>query len=182
MTTLACRSYQHCWRAASVSVCLRCGAIEPTREPRMIAGLSVMWQTSASAMPCTLISGCATSPPSIPVVEGSEGVRVVEDLRILGLAGCETLGRIEAEDGKVARDSSRYVGTNEKALARLENEAAKLGGDTAAIEQRPATFRYAAPAARLRLNAHLQTGFAPSTCPEAVPTRTGASSSSDCVD
>jgi uncharacterized protein YbjQ (UPF0145 family) len=84
---------------------------------------------------CALIAGCTTSPPAIPVIEGSEGVRVVEDFRILGLSGCKALGRIEAKDGKVARDQSRYVGTTERAVTRLKNEAAKLGGDTAAIEQ-----------------------------------------------
>lgn len=86
-------------------------------------------------MLCTVTAGCVTRPPSVLAIERSDSVRVVEDFRIEGLAGCEALGRIEAEDGKVASDSTRYVGTTERAVARLKNEAAKLGGDTAAIEQ-----------------------------------------------
>jgi len=82
----------------------------------------------ALALACAACSG--TTPP-IQEVAGANQVKAttIES----EVAACQRLSLETASDGKLGEGTDGYVGTEERALLRLRNRAAEIGGDTILI-------------------------------------------------
>lgn len=84
--------------------------------------------------------GCAETLPQIPVVDGSDRVKLLDQLQ--DADGCRDLGLISSTDGMTGHGRWQYEGSIERAMLRLRNEAVRRRADTLWVDETATEYSY----------------------------------------
>lgn len=79
-------------------------------------------------------AACAFEEVEVPHIRDVPGANQVKIARAKAeVIGCQRLSLETASDGRLRKGTGAYVGTDERALLRLQNRTVEIGGDTMLI-------------------------------------------------